>query len=98
MKRVVLPQPPDAAQYRANQYGFMVASSDWMRRVKGLIEDASRINDSPIGQQFLTADFTTNTTVTGTTTGTDLSNFVASLVQAMTERGIVSATISRSDG
>ncbi len=98
MKRIVLPQPPKASDYRNNHYGFMVAAGDWMGRVKGLLEDSSRINDSPLGQRFLSTDFTTNTVVSETTTGTDLSNFVASLVQAMTDRGIVSATVTRIDG
>lgn len=97
MKRVTLPQPPnpDEPQYRGNQLAFNRAAADWMRRAKGLIEDASRINDAPLGQNFLATNFTTNTTVTGTTTGTDLSNAVASLVAAFTAKGIISPTISR---
>jgi hypothetical protein len=68
-----------------------------MNQVKGAIEDASRVNDAPLGQQFLSTNFTTNTVITGTTTGTDIANFVASLVAAMTARGFTSPTISRSD-
>lgn len=98
MKRVILPQPPDADQYRNNVPGFMNAASDWMRQTKGILENASRINNIPLGQPFLATNFTTNTVVSGTTTGTDLANFVASIVQAFSDRGVVSATVSRSDG
>lgn len=99
MKRVILPQPPNAGdvQYRNNVQKFMMDASDWMRRTKGILEDASRINDIPLGQHLLATNFTTNTVVSGTTTGTDLSNFVASMVQAFTDRGVVSATVRRSD-
>ena len=98
MKHITLPQPPDANRYRADPFEFMVAASEWMRQAKIRIEDASRLNDSPLGQQFLSTNFTTNTVVSESTTGTDLSNFVASLVQAMTDRGIVSPTVRRGDG
>ena len=100
MKRVTLPQPPNADDplYRDNAMAFMRATSDWMRRVKGMIEDASRINGTPMGQAFLATAFTTNTVATGTTTGTDLSNVVASLIAAMTASGLVSPTISRTGG
>lgn len=99
MKRVLLPEPPnpDAIMYRGNPMAWMRAVSDWMHRTKGLIEDASRINDGPIGQAFVVGSFTTNTMIDGTTTGTDLSNFVASLVQGMTDGGRVSARVKRTD-
>lgn len=97
MKQIILPQPPEAARYRNDVPGFMTAASDWMRKAKVHIEEASRINDSPLGQQFVVSDFTTNTTITGTMTGTDLANAFASVVQAMTERGMISPTIKRGD-
>lgn len=98
MKRIVLPQPPDATAYRNDHYGFMVASTEWMRRVKGLLEDSSRINDSPLGQAFLATNFTTNTVVSAASTLPDVANALASLIQAFTDRGVVSASVSRSDG
>lgn len=60
-----------------------------------LLNDANRVNASPIGQQFLSTSFTTNTTVTGTTTGTDLSNAVASLIAAFTAAGYISPVQKR---
>ena len=94
MKRVVLPQPPNPAGMKITDW--QQAAYRWMNQVKGAVEDASRINDGPLGQQFLATNFTTNTVITGTSTGTDVSNFLASLIAAMTARGAVSPTISRS--
>ncbi len=100
MKRVVLPQPPDATSsvYRNNQAAFNQAISEWMRRVKGELEDSSRLNGRPLGQQFVVGSFTTNTTISGTSTGTDVANFIASLITAMEAKGIVSQTVSRKGG
>lgn len=97
MKRLTLPQPPDPAngQY-TNQLAYNRAVHDWCARVKGLVEDGWRINSAPCGQQMLATSFTTGTVVTGTTTGTDLANVVASLIQALTDKGILSPTASRS--
>lgn len=94
MKRVVLPQPPNPSGMKMGDW--QQATYRWMNQVKGALEDASRTNDTPLGQPFLATNFTTNTVVTGTTTGTDLSNALASLIAAMTARGLVSPIISRS--
>lgn len=91
MRQISLPNPPDPA----TTPGWAHEAYLWMQRVKGEIEAASRINDSPLGQAFVVGAFTTNTMVDGTTTGTDLSNFVASFISAMTSKGVVSPTISR---
>ena len=100
MKRVVLPQPPQATdmQYANNQLAFNRAVSDWMGRVKGILEDADRVNNRPMGQQFVVGTFSTNTTIAGTSTGTDVANFIASLVTAMQARGFSGQTVSRSGG
>ena len=97
MKRITLPQPPDAEStlYKNNQQAFNRAVSDWLRRIKGLIEDASRVNDTPMGQPFLATNFTTNTVITGTSTLGDVADCLASLIAAMTARGLISATVSR---
>lgn len=97
MKRIVLPQPPDPADQKFNGVPFLWqrAAFTWMQQAKQVLDDANRVNASPMGQQFQVGAFTTNTTVTGTTTGTDLSNFVASLVQAMTTTGYVAPVQKR---
>lgn len=94
MKRVVLPQPPDAARY-SDMKSWASAASVWMQQAKQMLDDANRVNASPIGQQFVSTDFSTNTTVTGTTTGTDLSNVVASIVAAFTSAGYISPVQKR---
>lgn len=97
MKRAVLPAPPDpgAPQYFGEPMRWQRAVFAWMQQTKQVLDDANRINASPMGQQFLSTGFTTNTTVTGTTTGTDLSNFVASLVAGMTTAGYVAPVQKR---
>ena len=62
----------------------------WMQQVKGRLETDSKTNDAPAGQPFLATNFTTNTVVSGTTTGTDLANAVASLVQTFIDNGRLS--------
>jgi len=92
MKLLTLPQPPMATDPNFNQ-----RAADWMAQVKSVIEGASRVNDTPMGQQFQVGSFTTNTTIAGTSTGTDIANFLASFVSAMTSKGWVSPTIKRGD-
>lgn len=97
MKRILIPQPPnaDAPEFRTNPMAFNRAASDWMRRLKGILEDASRINDAPMGQQFQIGSFSTNTTLAGTSTLGDVANFVCSLTTALTSKGLVSPTVTR---
>lgn len=100
MRADPLPQPPnpDDWAFKANQLALQRAQYEWMCRVKGYLEDAARRNDRPMAQQFVVGSFTTNTTITGTSTLGDVANFVASLVQAMISKGFVSQTVSRTDG
>lgn len=66
-----------------------------MQRSKGVLENAHNQLAAPCAQQMVVGSFTTNTTITGTTTGTDLANVVASLMQTLTAKGLLSPTISR---
>ena len=97
LRRTLLPLPPnpDDAQYSAQPISYSRAVFDWMNRVKGRIEADSVVNDRPAGQRFLSTNFTTNTVATGTTTGTDLANVVASLVQVLTDKGLLSPSKTR---
>lgn len=72
----------------------MRATQDWMTRTKTTIESASRQNDTPLQQNFVVSSFSTNTALTGTSTGTDLANFLCSLVQSMTDKGLITVTTS----
>ena len=92
MRLLILPTPPDPARYR-NAMELARAQFDWMTRVKSVIEQTAKVNWAPATPTILATNFTTNTVVTGTTTGTDLANVVATLVQILTNKGITS-TIS----
>lgn len=94
MKRLVLPAPP-VIQDGVNPLAYMRQMHDWAQRVKGVLEDTAKINWSPCGQAILATNFTTNTVVSGTTTGTDLSNVVSSLVTILRAKGILSPTSTR---
>lgn len=93
MRLLTIPEPPQLNDPKFNQRVV-----DWMAQVKGALEGASRVNDTPLGQQFQVGAFTTNTSISGTSTGTDVSNFLASFISAMTSKGLVSPTTSRANG
>lgn len=100
MKRITIPQPPDASSaiYKDNQQAFNRAVTTWMFRVKGAIEDSSRVNDRPMAQQLVVSSYTTNTSLTGTSTLADVADFVCTLIDAMKAKGISSQTVTRSGG
>jgi len=99
MRRLTLPNPPDPNQpsFRTNPQAYSRALYDWARQVKQLTEQAHNSVATPCGQQIQVSSFTTNTVVSGTTTGTDLTNFVCSLVQALQNKGILSPTVTIGD-
>jgi len=96
MRRLSLPKPPDPDQprFKTNPHAYNRAMYDWAQQVKQLTEQAHNISATPCGQQIQVSSFTTNTAISGTTTGTDLTNFVCSLVVALTNKGIISPTIT----
>lgn len=100
MKRVVLPQPPDADEstYKNNQQAFNRAVTTWCRRVKGALEDYSRVNDRPMAQQLVVSSYSTNTALTGTSTLADVADFVCTLIDVMKAKGLSSQTASRKGG
>ncbi len=93
MNVIILPPPPSASDPNFNQL-----AAEWMSQVKSAIEGASRVNDTPLGQQFQVGTFTTNTSINGGSVLADVANFVSSFVTAMTSKGLVSPIVSRSDG
>ncbi len=100
MRRDLIPQPPnpDDMAYKADSLKFARAQYEWMCRVKGYLEDSSRRTDRPIAQQFVVGSFTTNTTISGTDTLGDVADCLASLITAMISKGIISQTVSRTNG
>src|SRR6185503_2975375 len=98
--RSALPQPPnpDDISYREDARKFARAQYEWMCRVKGYLEDSARQNNRPIAQQFVVGSFTTNTTISGTDTLGDVADCLASLITAMISKGLISQTVSRTNG
>lgn len=98
MKKIIIPNAPDPSepQYRTNPLAYNRAVFDWMNKTKGRIEQASLQNDIPLDTPFVVTSFSTNTALTGTDTGTSLADFVCTLVQAMTDRGIITITTASS--
>lgn len=90
VRRLVLPPMP--------QNATLAQVRQWGEQVKSLTENYARLQSAPAGQQMLATNFTTNTVCTGTTTGTDLSNVVSSLIATLTEKGILSPTVTREQG
>lgn len=89
MKIVTLTTPPnpDDFQYQKNPLGYNRAVFQWMQDTKGKLELASKQNSSPLGQAFAVSSFSTNTSLSGTSTGTDIANFICSLIAAMQNKG-----------
>jgi hypothetical protein len=96
MKTLQIPQPPnpDTPQFKSNPLAYNRAVHEWMQRTKGAIEQAHNSVVTPCGQQMQSMAFTTNTMLMGTSTGTDVVNFLCSLIQTLTKKGIISPSIS----
>jgi len=92
MKQVVIPIPPnpDDAAYKNNPMAYNRAAFHWMNETKGRIEDCSHYNDIPIDQVLTLGSYTLSSNISGTSTGTDVSNFLCSFIASMTRKGIVS--------
>jgi len=99
MRKLTLPTPPnpDDQKYKSNALALSRAVYQWMSQVKGLMETAHNGNASPCGQQIQVGSFTTNTTLSGTMTGTQIANGLCSLVQTLTNKGIISPSITIGD-
>lgn len=94
--RVLLPSPPDpsAARYRNDQHAWMRDVHQMLLDWRGKLELFSRTSQTPAGPMYSTA-FTTNTVVTGTTTGTDLSNAVSTLIQQLITASVLAPNVGR---
>jgi hypothetical protein len=92
MKRVVLPTPPDPAFYPNNPLAWQRAVHEWMNQTKFALEQASQINDTPLDQAFqVSGSYAITTAISGTSTGTQITEFLCSLVAAMNRKGITSS-------
>lgn len=94
MKRIQIKEPPDPAdaRYRGAPLAWQRDMFKWATETKGRIEQSSRQNDVPLTTPFMVSSFTTNTALTGTSTTTDIANFVCTLVQSLIDRGMITIT------
>lgn len=95
MKRIILPEPPNPNDglFSNNPMAYNRASYNWMQQAKSIIEQASKVNDAPLAQNFVVSTgFTLTTAIAGTSTGTDVSNFICSFINAFIAKGMVSSS------
>lgn len=92
MKQIALTEPPDPADYnyKDNQMAYNRAVFRWMNEIKNRIETASHFNDIPMDQNFIFGSYTLTTSIAATSTGTDITNFICSVVAAFTRKGLIS--------
>lgn len=91
MKRIILDNPPnpESPKYKNNPIAWARDTYDWMNRTKQKVETASAQNDTPLSTPFVVSSFTTNTSLTGTSTLGDVANCLCSLIQALTNKGAI---------
>jgi hypothetical protein len=85
------PPSPDDGSFKNNPLAYNRAIYQWMNDTKSKIEKNSQIMDSPLDQNFVISSFSTNTQLTGTSSGTDISNFICTLVAAFTRKNTITA-------
>lgn len=92
MKQIQLNEPPDPDDYnyKDNQIAYNKAVYRWMNDSRQRIEGASHFNDIPMDQNFVLGTYVLTTSISGTSTGTDIANFLCSLVAAFTRKGVIS--------
>jgi hypothetical protein len=90
MNRTQLPLPPDPSEaaYSGNPQAWQRAAYQWMQQAKLRLETDSTVNVRPV-TPFQLGTYTATNTLTGTDA---TSNFVATLVAAMTTKGLVGPT------
>lgn len=98
MKKLIIDSPPNPneAIYRNNPLAFNRVMHDWMNKTKGKIEQASQQNDSPLTQNFVLGSYTVTTALDGTSSGTDVANFLCTLVQAFIDKGMITISTATS--
>lgn len=91
MKITKLPNAPnpDDAAYKGNPLMYNRAVYQWMTQTKGLIEQSSLVNSTPLNQAFVLGSYVLSTSMSGTSTGTDVNNFILSVIAAFMKKGIM---------
>jgi hypothetical protein len=97
MRYLNIAQPPDPAQF-PSPVAWQRAAHDWMQRTRGVIQDAHNEAIRPAGQQMRAENFALSTVANGTMVVADVANTLCTLIQVLTDKGLLSPTISRSSG
>lgn len=94
MKRLVFPNPPNPgdAQFR-NPMAFNQALYQWAMAVKGALEQTININGLPARPPFVPTAYSTQTTITGTSSLVDVANCLCSLIAALNNKGITTPNV-----
>lgn len=93
MRRFIKIDPPNPTQekYRSNPLMWQRDMYEWGKSLSGKLEQASALNDTPLETPFVLGDFTATTTLAGTSTGTNVSNFLCTLVEAFTNKRMITS-------
>jgi len=92
MRKIILTQPPKPV---TDQMVYNQAVYQWMLQTKIIIEQASALNDTPMNQNFVvTTGYALTTAISGTSTGTQVANFLCSFVNAMINKGLVTQAMN----
>ncbi len=97
MRYLNIAQPPDPSQF-PSPVAWQRAAHDWMQRTRGVIQDAHNEIMRPAGQQMRAENFALSTVASGTMVIADVANTLCTLIQVLSDKGIISPTVSRSSG
>jgi len=84
------PPNPNTQVYIQNPHLYNIAMYKWACALKSQIQQQNRTLSRPTSQNFSVSGYTTSTTLTGTSTGSDVANFLCSLVSSLKTKGVVS--------
>lgn len=87
MKLIQLSAPPNPKGVSADDWAQQMY--DWAYDARGKIESASKINDVPCDRAIGLGTFTLVTSITGTSSAASVANAVCTLIQILTDKGIL---------
>lgn len=95
MKTTAYPDPPNPNEptYSRDPKVYNLAMYRWACQMKSELQGKGRINDRAVATSFVPTAFTTATTITGTDTTTNVAQVLCTLIQALTDKGILKTHI-----
>jgi hypothetical protein len=88
LKRVLLPNPPNPATV-TQQADYNMQLYQWCLRVKGLVEDNSRINASPVLNGLVVGMYTPTTEIDNTMGTLQCADAICTIGDALTTFGLI---------